>query len=291
MSAVAEHDVTAAERVRRDRVRRTLTHLSRTGDLPVLPHAATAALALARTPDADAERLCDVIRTDVGLAARILRVANSTAYVRRTPARSIAEAVLALGLRKTCDVLVAACFRQMYTASGPYAESLWNHALASAIATEELARVTRAVAPSAAFLPGLFHDVGRIAFLLADPTSAEVIQGLVDAGGGERGALEREWYGFDHAEAGGVLAADWGLEPAACDAIRCHHDPMQAAAGRQLAILLSAADALVYSIGFGTGAEPPRVDVSDALGLSADDRTSCAERVARTFATECELFA
>ena len=92
-------------------------------ELPTLPHAATAALALARTPDADADQLCEVIRTDVGLAARILRVANSTAYVRRAPARSIHDAVLALGLRKTCDVLIGrvpAC----HTASGPYAESL-----------------------------------------------------------------------------------------------------------------------------------------------------------------------
>ena len=108
-----------AERLRRQHVRTTLINLSRTGELPALPQAASAALALARQPDADSEELCDLIATDVGLAARILRIANSAAYIRRAPARTIRDAVLALGMRKTCDVLVAACFRQV-TATWPY---------------------------------------------------------------------------------------------------------------------------------------------------------------------------
>ena len=167
-----------------------------------------------------------------------------------------------------------------------------NHALASAIATEELARTTRRLAPGMGFLPGLFHDVGRIAFLLADATSAEVIQGLVEAGGGERAALEREWYGFDHAEAGGTLAEDSGLDTEQCEAIRWHHDPTQAAGGRTLALLLSAADSLAYAIGCGTGAAPAQTDdVAAALGLSPEDENTCAERVHEAFAQQSELFA
>ena len=81
----------------REHVRSTLTRLSRTGELPALPAAATAALAIARDPEAGVESLCTVIRTDVGLSARILRAANSAAYARRVPARTLAEAVLTLG--------------------------------------------------------------------------------------------------------------------------------------------------------------------------------------------------
>jgi HD-like signal output (HDOD) protein len=291
MSDVLTPDATLAEQLRRQRVRTTLTHLSRTGELPALPHAATAALALARTPDADAVELCDVIASDVGLAARILRIANSAAYIRRAPARSVHDAVLALGLRKTCDVLVAACFRQLYRDPGGYAQNLWNHALAVGIATEELARTTRRLDPGTGFLPGLFHDVGRIAFLLADEASVEVIQGLVDAGAGARPELEAEWYGFDHAEVGGLLAADWGLDTDQCEAIRWHHDPAHASGGRTLALLLSAADAIATVIGCGTGiARSPR-DVCAELGLSEEDETGCAERVHAAFTEQHELFA
>ena len=91
----------------REQVTRTLKRLSRTGALPTLPTVASAALGMVRDPEADIERLCRVIQTDVGLAARVLRIANSAALGRRSPARKLSEAVVTVGLRKTCDVLVA----------------------------------------------------------------------------------------------------------------------------------------------------------------------------------------
>ena len=88
-------DASVAERLRRQRIRQTLTHLSRTGELPSLPGAASAALSLARSPDASIEGVCELVETDVGLAARVLRLANSAAYARRTPARTVRDAVVA----------------------------------------------------------------------------------------------------------------------------------------------------------------------------------------------------
>jgi HD-like signal output (HDOD) protein len=232
-----------------------------------------------------------VIRTDVGLAARVRHVANSAAYARRTPARTLRDAVVALGLRKTCDILVAACFRQLSSnAAGAQARVLWEHSLAVGIAAEELARVTRAVDPGAGFLPGLFHDAGRIAFLLADPTSAEVIQGLTAAGAGESTFFEREWYGFDHAEAGATLAEEWGLVAEQCDAIHWHHDPSQAGEARPLAVLLNAADGLAYAIGCGAGGAHVSGTGLTHLGLSAEQEATCAERVHVAFTQENALF-
>ena len=73
-------------RQRQQHVRSTLVYLSRTGELPAMPQTATAALAIARDPGADADALGGVIRTDVALAARVIHVANSAAYARRAPA-------------------------------------------------------------------------------------------------------------------------------------------------------------------------------------------------------------
>src|SRR5436189_2658061 len=127
------------------RVRSTLARLSQTGALPTLPAAASAALAMARDPEADVDKLCRVIQTDLGLSARVLRVANSAALGRRNPARKLQEAVITIGLRKTCDILVAACAKRLYEGATARAEELWNHSLAAGVAAEELARVTRTV--------------------------------------------------------------------------------------------------------------------------------------------------
>jgi len=285
--AVAE--ATDDSKALRQLVRITLTQLSRTGSLPALPRVATSALAIARDPESDVDDLTRVVQTDVGLTARLLRVANSAGYGRHRQAKSIHQAVITIGLRQACSILVAVCARQLYAAPGPYTEVLWNHSLATAIAAEELAQVTGRARADAAFLPGLFHDVGRMAFQLADAPSSEVIQGLVEAGYGPGTMLEQEWYGFDHAQAGAILTEDWGLGPDQAEGIRWHHDPTRAEAARDMATVLNAADSLAYAMGYGTYIEPP-LDVSiTSLGLSANDEAMCVQRAREAFDVQKQL--
>lgn len=281
-----ETGVTEAASAPRDRnvlrelVRGTLTRLSRTGELPALPPAATAALAIARDPNAGVEGLCQVIRSDVGLSARILRVANSAAYARRIAARTLSEAVLTLGLRKTCDLLVAAGARQLFRQVPGHAERLWNHALVTALLCEEIARETRATEPHFAFLPGLFHDVGRIAFLLA---ADDAFHAVADRTGSTADA-ERAWYGFDHAEAGAILVEDWGLAADQVDAIRWHHQPAQAERGRLLAAALNVADAEAFAMGFGGGTGAPAGTAgAGVLGLGAEATGRAVSRASAAF--------
>jgi putative nucleotidyltransferase with HDIG domain len=273
------------------RVRSTLARLSQTGALPSLPAAASAALALARDPEADVDGLCRIIQTDVGLAARVLRVANSAALGRRNPARKLQEAIITVGLRKTCDIMVAACAKRLYDGASSRTEELWNHSLAVGVAAEELARLTRTVESGCAFLPGLFHDVGRVAFLIADASAAEAIAGVVANGEGDTSFFEREWYGFDHAEAGAILAEDWGLALELCDAIRWHHDPTEAGAARDLAVVLNGADAIAYAIGCGLNLEPPPGVSTKALGLSPAEEAELVERVRTVWSEQRDLLA
>jgi len=285
-----DESATVNRQTLRDHVRSTLTRLSRTGELPALPAAATAALGIARDPDAGVEALTQVIRRDVGLSARILRAANSAAYARRVPARSLGEAVLTLGLRRTCDLLVAAGARQLFRQIPNQAERLWNHALASALVAEELARETAACDPHLVFLPALFHDVGRIAFLLADDEAFAAVHP------GDREATvaadaERAWYGFDHAEAGAILAEDWGLVHEQVDAIRWHHQPSQAEQGLVQSAILNVADAGAYTMGYGGGAarvidQPGR----DVLRLTAERHAAAMLAARENFALHRDLF-
>jgi HD-like signal output (HDOD) protein len=285
--ATLDHDVLRA------RVRRTLARLSITGELPTLPAAASAALALARDPDSDIDDVSRLIRTDVSLAARIVRVANSAGYGRRNPAKTLIEAIGTIGLRKTCDLLVAAATRDLFKGPEHVVRSMWDHALATAIAAEELAVATRRVDPAGAFLPGLFHDVGRLAFMVADPVAGHLIRDLAAAGEGDVSELESDWFGFSHAEASAILAADWGLDAAQADAIRRHHEPERAVAGKALAPILWAADRLARSLGYATdtrlteivlgGPEPSFTD------LPLDDEERCAERVRAAFTEQSVL--
>jgi putative nucleotidyltransferase with HDIG domain len=290
-SAAEVTSTSTADAALRDRIRSTLTRLSRTGSLPALPAAATAALAISRATNATPRDLSRVLQTDVGLTARMLRVANSPALGRRRRAQTVQEAIVTLGLGPACDILVAISLKRLYVTPGRYTESLWNHSLAVAVAAEELARATHCLTPGSAFLPALFHDIGRIAFLMADPQAFAAIEELVDAGHGQRLELERERYEFDHAQVGAILTEDWGLSARQSDAIRAHHEPERAERSGDLARLLNAADALAYAMGHGTGASPPP-DVSVArLDLSPEEEAVCLARAQTAFALQMRVLA
>jgi HD-like signal output (HDOD) protein len=280
-----------AERERRHvQVRDTLVRFSSAGTLPTLPQATTAALALAREPETDIDPLCTVIRTDVGLAACVLRLANSAAYGRRRPATTLQAAIVTIGIRKTCDIVVAAGARRLYGAAGQYAGALWRHALTVGIATEELARMKGHRDPDTTFVPGLLHDVGRIAFFVVDPLSfGKAVRRE------ERTARERRRYGLDHAEAGAILVGEWGFGVDHRDAIRWHHDPAQAEAGRELALLIDAADTLAHAVDLETDGDPPAEEFPEAhfagVGLSARDGTDWIQRARTSFALHHAAFA
>jgi HD-like signal output (HDOD) protein len=263
----------------RQQVQTTLTRLSSTGELPALPATASAALAVVRDPDADVQDMCRIIQADIGLSARVMRLANSPVMGRRMAARNLSDAIITLGLKQTGNVLQAACVRRLYAPTLPGAERLWNHALATAVAMEVLASHMRSFGSGDVFLTGLFHDVGHIAFLIADATPVEVISTLVDDTGSERSALEREWYGFDHAAAAATLVEQWGLSRLQADAIRWHHAPEQAGAARELATMLNAADALAYAIGCGSAGVAPATVSTASLALVPEDEAALIENV------------
>jgi len=249
----------------------------------VLPAAAAAARALAAEPDPEIKKLCQVIQSDSGLAARVLRVANSLGLGRLSKARTIPEAVVTTGVYTASEILIAACVRELHGSFGIYGGTLWNHALMTAVAAQQLARKTGWAEPSEAFLPGLFHDVGRLVFLTIDPGTFETIERFAPAESSARLGFERFWYGFDHALAGSILVEDWGLSAQQCEAISWHHDVDQADGARKLALIINGADAIAYHLGFATCCECAAPSHLEELGLTGDKLNECAREVLEAF--------
>jgi len=267
-------------------VRHTLKRLAATGALPTLPAAACAALRVARDPDAGIDQLAATLQNDVGLTARVLRLANSAAVGRRNPVTNLQDAALAVGVGRICEILVAACARQLYTISGAMAERLWNHSLVVALATDDLAQVTGSDGRDGAFLAGLFHDVGRIALFVAQQMASRTSDSGRDR---LRVSYDQPPEDFDHSQAGSILTEDWGLSEAQSTAIRWHHEPERAAASTGLARLLNGADAIAYRIRFGIEREAPESVSTAPLGLSEEAESASADRVLEKFEQQVKL--
>jgi HD-like signal output (HDOD) protein len=276
----------------REATRSIFLRIAETCDLPPLPAVAARAMTLARDPDASAADLARLVGTDTALAARVLKISRSVTYLRQQPPRTLQEAVVVVGFQALRKILVAASARSTHRGDDPIATRLWEHALATALAADELAAAAREPRGGDAFIAGLLHDVGRLVFHLSDPAAyARLALGAEE--------LESEIFGVTHAAVGGCLAEKWGLDAEVVDAVMLHH----AGDAGGLAARVGLADRIAHRIGYGSMPAPAPGADTDADGAlaSAGDPSAAtppeaallegiASRVAGSFASERTLF-
>lgn len=221
------------ERIDKDRI-----------ELPVLPQVAGRVMALASDPSADAARLSALIHQDQALAAHVLRIANSPAYMPRTPIVSLQHAVAMLGVNQLSEIAVTVSLKNGAVKIPGYeadVRQLWRHALASGVYAKEIARLQRYNVESA-YLCGLLHAVGKPVVLKTVTTiAAELHMPL------EPNAVLSFLDGY-HSRVGILIANEWALPAQVAEAIAYYGVYEQAPSHRQVVMITCLADRLATYI-------------------------------------------
>lgn len=211
--------------------------------LPVFPRAAREVVRLVANPDAGPREMETVASLDPVLAGRLIQTANSAYYSPQQPIATVFHAVTFIGTETARRVLLAASLRGNF--SSPQAHQLWNHSLDVAQTAEFLAlHASVKLDPSEAFLAGLIHDIGRLAFSLMPLAFQERFRRLTD-GGCPPVEVEMCLSGRCHGEVGAATLAQWKFPPEIIEATRWHHRPERSPA--PLASLLYLAEFLTES--------------------------------------------
>lgn len=261
-------------------------------DLPPLPSLVFELVESLGQEELSVEQFAAKISQDQALAAKTLRLANSSFYGRGGRVGSVAEAIGVLGLRTVRGVVTAAGLAGSFGRSADFDhDAFWRHALGSALCAQALASELGRDDAEKAFTVGLLHDIGRLALASGfAPAYAEVERWRHEQDCppdvAERGVL-----GIDHAEVGGLIAGHWNFSPAIVDAIRDHHAP-SAAAGLTLTGIAHVADAIAHALGLAGDADEAvpslALPVWAACGL---DDAACQRLFAHTeaqFEAICE---
>lgn len=191
--------------------------------LPVFPRAAREVVRQVANPEVGPRELEEVASLDPVLAGRLIQTANSAYYSPRQPIGSIFHAVSYIGTETARRVLLAAAIRGNF--SSPQAHRIWNHSLDVAQIAELLAmRATVKVEPAQAFLAGLIHDLGRLAFAMMPVAFQERFQRLTDSGC-PLVEVEMCLSGRSHAELGAETLTQWKFPLEIVEAVRWHHRP------------------------------------------------------------------
>jgi diguanylate cyclase (GGDEF)-like protein len=195
-------------------------------NLPSLPGVAVDLLNECRRPDVDIDRISDLLARDPALSAKVVGVANSSAFRRGTPVTTVRRAALALGTGSVTALGLSFSLISQRAARGPFDfGQYWRRGLLNAVAARSLAQQVRIDAEEA-FLAGLLQDIGVLALNAAVPGYDDVIRDAKqDHLRLER--LEREQFGAGHPEVGAWLATGWGLPDPLVQAVLGSHVPLQ----------------------------------------------------------------
>ena len=237
---------------------------------PAAPEVVLRLSQLLRTEWVRAEQLAEVAMLDATVSARVLRLANSV-YYRGKGVKSIAEAVIRIGIDGVRDVVYALSLMRTLRPMQFSHRQYWRHCLAVAQATQILQLRARkaVVSPSELHAAGLLHDIGK---LVLDRTLG-VGYGRILANAHESGRplfeVEREMIDTDHADVGARLLETWHLPESLVQATAAHHDP--AGEGEPAAQIVYLADFVcnLHAVHHGTAYRPEGSvsDVWNALGI------------------------
>lgn len=209
-------------------------------ELPLLPQAASRVMALASDPNADAAKLSSLIHQDQALAAHVLRIANSPAYMSRSPVVSLQHAVAMLGMTLLSEIAFTASLKTgAFKVPGfeDDVKRLWRHSLASGAYAKEVARMRR-VNVESAYLCGLLHAIGKPVILRTVTMLAQERRLPLDK------PLLYSWVDGYHTQVGLLIADKWGLPKQVAAAIQYYADYDHATTFRQECLLTCVADRL-----------------------------------------------
>ena len=210
----------------------------------------------------NARQIADIIQRDPGLAARVLKIANSAYYGSPRQIATLDRALLLLGLDAVRTVAAAACLDRGTPRRNHKApidsRALTLHCVASACAAESLATKSGRTAPAEAFMAALLHDFGiPVQERLDPPGLVRLIEALAADAEAAPTELEASLVQVGHAHCAQVIFGDWRL-PETIVAAVCHHDaPTHAAPPmRSLALVTNLGVQVALLAGFVHPLEP-----------------------------------
>ena len=243
-----------------------------------------------KTPRSTARDLHEIIKHDVALSAKILKVVNSAFYGLPRQVASVDRAIVLLGLSTVKNIVLATSIAKLFSGrrlSTKYTpRDLWRHSLACGVFCKLIAKEKELENEDEVFVVGLMHDIGIMVEMQVYPNK---LSDIIDASGSEGRKLreiEMEVLGADHQAFGAALANKWKFPPMFQLATGSHHDPMKCAEQFQtMACAVHFADFLanLKEIGLVDGETSYCEEALDILGFTDEQVNKIIEKFDEQF--------
>jgi putative nucleotidyltransferase with HDIG domain len=268
-------------------------------DLPTIPVVATKVMQLLESENASAEELAKVVASDPAVAARVLKISNSSFYGCQRQIQTLSHAIVVLGFTTLKSLVVAASVKQVYKPYGLTEKMLWEHSFGAGLAARIIAKRTRAANEEEAFLGGLFHDIGKIIMNNMDSQQFQIAMQKCYNDQISFAEAERQVYSYTHSEVGGLVIKKWNFPDILMYAVLKHHsfdfaeddDPYQV----RLACVVGLANLFCHKTGVGTREPDDSLELHGSapaklLGIDQDKMETLLEDFSTAYEKDKSFF-
>lgn len=263
--------------------------------LPALPSAVAQLLTTFGNEEVDVAEIARQIGRDQALAARLLRVANSSFYGLQGKVATINDAVVILGFSAVRSMVLAVGISGVFRADhcpGFDRPAYVRHAVGVGLAARALARQTGRNA-ELAFTGGILHDIGALVLASCFPDSYSEAMAYRERHECSHLVAERDIIGLDHAEIGGLLADAWSFPASLRAALAGHHAPAEFTADLP-ADLIHVADGIAHALGLSQSIDEMVLPVDRTawhrLGMDQQKIAAILPQVAGGMDEACLIF-
>lgn len=200
--------------------------LNKLNDIPTLPLVATRVTELINDPNSSSSDIALVLKKDQVLTAKVLKLVNSPYYGIPGEVTDVQRALAYLGFNTLAQLVLSISIISMFSTQKDTRFSLfefWKHALATAVASEVIAKRIGYAKPEECFTCGLLHDVGKVVlYQIAPEEFGKVIQ-LAEKEQCSFADAEKKIEIPPHGYLGEFIANKWRLPMVIRMTIRYHH--------------------------------------------------------------------
>ena len=182
--------------------------------LPALPHSAITLLQLSQNPESGPADFTKPIEADPGLMGQVLKFVNSSYFGFSREIMSVQQGLTLVGTRAVTNfALWNAVFSVMPNPKfGPFdLKALWQDSLRRALFARELGRTLKLNNAEDLFAGALLQDMAIPLLLKELPEQYKILVERRAEEGRRLSGLEKEIFGWDHADASAMLAQQWNL--------------------------------------------------------------------------------
>jgi putative nucleotidyltransferase with HDIG domain len=197
------------------------------------------------------EPVIQVLESDPGLSARLLRLVNSAGYALRQRCTSVRHAATLVGTDRLHQIATTAAVLDLFDSKGPFAAQIIEHSTVVGAFCRYLG-AHLALPVDDLFTAGFLHDIGKL--MLMETEGDQYVELLTSCASQPDSIhlLERKIYGFDHAALAAHVLSAWSIPEPVPKIVAWHHAPAQAyKASSLMASLVQTirlSDAMVYTM-------------------------------------------